>query len=158
MISRLTKSTVPLARHLATRHMSTVMANTINITFVDLEGNRAAVKARIGQRLLDVAQRFKVDIEGPCEGGGSPTEMKRTENWTETTYGEGPTCFVCHVKIPSRFHHLLDNKTLHEKLGLEDVWEDEAGSTSRLACQIVLEKKHDGLVCFVPDMPPIDVI
>ena len=155
MLSRLTRMTAPLA---VRRNMSTVLANTINIIFVDLEGNRAPVKARIGQRLLDVAQRFKVDIEGPCEGGGSPTEMKRTNDWTETTYGEGPTCFVCHVKIPSRFNHLLDDQTLHEKLGLEDVWEDEAGNTSRLACQIVLERKHDGLVCFVPDMPPIDVI
>ena len=39
--------------------------------------------------------------------------------------------------------------------GLEHVWEDEVTTQSRLACQIVLEKKHDGMVVYVPDSPPI---
>lgn len=100
----------------------------------------------------------RIDLEGSCEGGGGPTEVQRTENWLETTYGEGPTCFFCHVQIPSSFHHLLPPVLNHEKHGLVETWEEEANSTSRLACQITLEKKHDGLVVFVPDAPPVNII
>ena len=140
------------------RNLSTVSAQTIHITFVDLEGNRARVPALVGQTLLQVAQRHKVDLEGACDGGGSPIEVKRTENWTEPTFGEGPTCFYCHVQIPKSFHHLLPDQTSEEVSGLKDVWEGEAGSTSRLACMITLDKKHDNLVVFVPDAPPTDVV
>jgi len=59
------------------RNLSTVSAQTIHITFVDLEGNRARVPALVGQTLLQVAQRHKVDLEGACDGGGSPIEVKR---------------------------------------------------------------------------------
>lgn len=99
----------------------------------------------------------KVDLEGPCRGGGGPPEVRRTENWTETTYGEGPQCFYCHVQIPSSFHHLLDPPFAYETTGLSRVWGEEANTASRLACQITLEKKHDGMVVFVPDMPPVDL-
>jgi 2Fe-2S ferredoxin len=140
------------------RNLSTVSSQTIHITFVDLEGNRARVPALVGQTLLQVAQRHKVDLEGACDGGGSPIQVKRTENWTEPTFGEGPTCFYCHVQIPKTFHHLLPEQTIEETTGLKDVWEDEAGSTSRLACMITLDKKHDDMIVFIPDSPPVDVI
>ena len=38
------------------------------------------------------------------------------------------------------------------------MWEDEVNVTSRLACMIKLEKKHDGMVVFVPDAPPVDIL
>lgn len=114
--------------------------------------------ARVGKTLLEVANLHKVDLEGSCEGGGGPTEVQRTKDWLETTYGEGPTCFYCHVQIPSSFNHLLPAVTAHEVKGLKQVWEDEVNITSRLACMITLEKKHDGLVVFVPDAPPVDII
>jgi hypothetical protein len=34
----------------------------------------------------------KIDLDGSCNGGG-PFEVQWTEEWHETTYGEGPTCF-----------------------------------------------------------------
>eukprot|EP01033_Poteriospumella_lacustris_P000601 gene601-417_t len=137
---------------------STVQENTIRLIFVDREGNRVTVPARVGKTLLEAALLHKVDIEGPCEGGGAPTDIQRTEKWNESVFGEGPTCFFCHVQIPSAFHHLLPRETAIEREGLKDVWEEEYTSSSRLACQIVLEKKHDGMVVFVPDAPPVDVI
>lgn len=114
--------------------------------------------ARIGKTLLEAAQLREVDIEGPCRGGGGPTDMQRTEKWNETVFGEGPTCFFCHVQIPSVFNHLLPRQTDAEKQGLEEVWEEEFTMSSRLACQIVLEKKHDGMVVFVPDAPPVEIV
>jgi len=140
------------------RPLSTVAANTIKLTFVDHDGNRATVPARVGQTILEVAKLHKVDLEGPCGGGGAPTETRRTENWVETTYGEGPSCFFCHVQIPSSFNHILPELDAQERDGLEDVWEEESTVTSRLACMITLDKRHDGLIVFVPDAPPTDLI
>lgn len=140
------------------RALSTVAANTIKLTFVDQAGNRATVPARVGQSILDVAVLHKVDLEGPCGGGGSPTEVRRTENWIETTYGEGPSCFYCHVQIPSSFNAVLPEQTKEETSGLADIWEDEVSKTSRLACMITLDKRHDGLIVYIPDAPPTNVI
>lgn len=47
----------------------------------------------------------------------------RTEKWVEQTFGEGPTCFYCHVQIPSSFNHVE---------GLKRTWEEEYNVTSRL--------------------------
>lgn len=141
-----------------TKPLSTVAENTFDITFVDFRGNRVTVAARPGQTLLELAQRYKVDIEGPCEGGGAPTQVRRTENWVEDTYGEGPECFYCHVQISSKYNHLLYENTDHMKDGLANFWEDEATPSSRLACQIKLDKRHAGMVVLVPDAPPADVV
>ena len=54
--------------------MSTVAAHTIHLNFVDVEGNTARIPARIGQTILEVAVASDIDLEGPCGGGGSPTE------------------------------------------------------------------------------------
>lgn len=108
--------------------------------------------------MLDAAQRHKIDLEGPCRGGGAATDVQRTPIWNETTFGEGPDCFYCHVQIPSTFSHLLPRQTEVELKGLHDVWGNEFTVTSRLACQITLEKKHDGLVVFVPDAPPVELL
>lgn len=70
--------------------LSTVMDNTLKITFVDREGNRATVPTRVGMTILETAQLHKVDLEGSCNGGGAPPSVRRTENWVEQTFGEGP--------------------------------------------------------------------
>jgi ferredoxin len=140
------------------RSLSTVAENTIQLNFVDVDGNRATIPALVGQTLLDVAERNEIDLEGPCRGGGDPTEVRRTENWVETTYGEGPTCFYCHVQIPNTFNHLLPEETLEMKEGIKGLWEEEVNTTSRLACMITLDKRHDGMTVYIPDAPPTDVI
>lgn len=84
--------------------------------------------------------------------------MRRTADWVETTFGEGPSCFYCHVQIPSSFDSILPEMSKEERAGLSDTWEDEASVTSRLACMITLDKRHDGLVVYVPDAPPTEVI
>jgi ferredoxin len=122
------------------------------------QGNRATVPGLIGQTVLEVAKRHKVDLEGPCGGGGSPTEVRRTENWVETTFGEGPSCFYCHVQIPTSFNSILPEQSKEELEGLSDTWEDEVSKTSRLSCMITLDKRHDGLIVYVPDAPPTDVV
>lgn len=123
--------------------------------FLSIQGNRARVPALVGQSLLQVAQDFKVDIEGGCAGGAGPQEIQRTESWREFTFGEGPSCYHCHVQIPSQYNHLLEPYTYFEQEGLNREWEAEATATSRLACQITLGLKHDGMVVYVPDAPVV---
>jgi hypothetical protein len=107
---------------------------------------------------MQVAHLHKIDIEGPCKGGAGTVEERRTENWVEETFGDGPQCFYCMVKIPSKYQHLLGEASSAEVNGLSNTWEDEYSSTtSRLACLIKLERKHDGMVVFVPDAPPTDI-
>ena len=138
--------------------LSTVAENTIRLTFVDQEGNRAVVPARIGQTLLEAAQMHKVDLQGPCAGGAAPPTVRRTKDWEEIVYGEGPSCFFCHVQIPSSYNSVLPEQSKEEKAGLENIWEEEYAPSSRLACLITLTKQHDGMIVLVPDAPIADVI
>ena len=108
--------------------------------------------------MLDVARRHNVDLEGPCRGGGLPTNVRRTENWVETVFGEGPTCCICHVQISSKYNDILPEQDESEIEGLKEVWEEEYTTSSRCACRIVLDKRHAGMVVFVPDAPPVDLM
>lgn len=109
--------------------------------------------------MLEAAQQHQVDLRGPCRGGGGPSQVIRTPNWTEDTFGEGPTCYLCHVQIPPQFNSVLPPVYPDEQEGLEEVWDEEfQPSVSRLACQIKLTKEHDGLVVLVPDPLPTDII
>jgi ferredoxin len=114
------------------------------------------VPARIGQTLLEAALMHNVEILGPCEGGGGPSQVLRSNEWTEDTFGDGPNCYFCHVKIPSTYQHLLPHVFDSEKKAFHRVWGDEMSKTSRLACQITLGKEHDGLVVLVPNPPITD--
>mmetsp|Transcript_4009 Transcript_4009/g.4099 ORF Transcript_4009/g.4099 Transcript_4009/m.4099 type:complete len:163 (-) Transcript_4009:154-642(-) len=145
-------------KQIARANLSTVTDQTIHLSFVDYEGNRARVPALIGQTVLDAALAHKIDIAGICEGGGTELDIRRTDAWVETVYGEGPSCFTCHVKIPSTFNHLLPEQSQGETEGLNYAWDEEYSNTSRLACLIKLDKRHDGMVIFVPDAPPTDLI
>jgi ferredoxin len=156
MIVRTAKRSINSA--LYRQSLSTVAANTIRLTFVDQEGNRAVVPARVGQTLLDAAKMHKVDIEGTCGGGGAPATVRRTKDWEEIVFGEGPSCFFCHVQIPSMYNSVLPELSEGEKEGLEGIWEEEYAPTSRLACMITLTKSHDGMIVLVPDAPIVDLI
>jgi ferredoxin len=116
------------------------------------------VPARIGKSLLQAAQLHKIDLEGSCHRGGAEIRERRTDDWVEETFGEGPMCAWCHVQIPSTFNHLLPELQPEESKRLEIAWEEEYTKSSRLACMITLEKKHDGMVVFIPDAQPVDVI
>ncbi len=113
--------------------------------------------ARVGQTLLEAAAMHKIDITHPCDGPGGPTQVIRTKDWTEDTFGEGFCCYFCHVKIPSSFHHLLPPMFEVDKKRMEDVWDSDFSKTSRLACSITLGKQHEGLVVLVPNAPVTDV-
>lgn len=90
--------------------------------------------------------------------GGNPRQVRRTPLWVENTYGEGPSCFWCHVQIASKYNDILPEWDEDQQMQLEDSVTDDYTKSSRLACMITLDKRHDGMVVFVPDAPPIDII
>lgn len=74
--------------------------------------------------MQDVAKMHNIDINGSCHSW-APLEIKRTDKWTETTYGEGAACFQCHVKISSEYDDILPKLTKYDIDEFEDVWEEE---------------------------------
>lgn len=105
---------------------------------------------------MEVAKRHNIDLPGFCNGGGADPVKRRTDKWVEITYGSGPSCFYCHVKIPSKYNDILPEVFPFETKGLMDLWEEEYSSSSRLACSITLDKRHDGMLVLVPDAPLTD--
>ena len=85
-------------------------------------------------------------------------EVRRTEKWVETVFGEGPSCFFCHVQISKKYDDILPEQFSLEAEGLKDVWDDDYTTSSRLACMIKLDMRHNGMVVLVPDAPPTDII
>lgn len=62
--------------------------------------------------------------------------------------GGGAICGTCHVRIDPAWYQHFDAPEDIEAALLEMV--PERGETSRLACQLVLSAKHDGLSVCVP--------
>eukprot|EP00516_Mucochytrium_quahogii_P013009 CAMPEP_0203805492 /NCGR_PEP_ID=MMETSP0100_2-20121128/14271_1 /ASSEMBLY_ACC=CAM_ASM_000210 /TAXON_ID=96639 /ORGANISM=" , Strain NY0313808BC1" /LENGTH=130 /DNA_ID=CAMNT_0050714029 /DNA_START=91 /DNA_END=483 /DNA_ORIENTATION=+ len=101
---------------------------SVNVTFIDADGEKETVKAEIGMNLLDVAHENDIEVEGACGG-----EM---------------ACSTCHMifekeafaKFPEPEEEEEDMLDL--ALGLTD--------TSRLGCQVIVTKDMDGITVQLP--------
>ena len=133
-------------------------SHLISLSINIQQGNRSTVPALIGRSLMDAALNNNIDMEGPCGGGGAPIQVRRTKAWKETTWGEGPSCFYCHVQIASKYNNILPEFNDHERAGIEVTWDKEFTRNSRLACKIYLDERHDGMIVYVPDAPVTDCI
>ncbi len=100
----------------------------IRIRFVSNNGNEQVVEAADGDCLLDVAQAAGQPLEGTCEG-----QM---------------ACSTCHVIIDKDWFGKLPKASEDE----EDMLDLASGArrTSRLACQIRLDKNLDGMAVHIP--------
>ena len=100
----------------------------ISITFITDRGEKVAVSAKPGQRLLEVGQGAGMPLEGTCEG-----QM---------------ACSTCHVVIAAEWFDKLAPASDEE----EDMLDLAAGitRTSRLSCQIVLAEELDGIEVHIP--------
>lgn len=98
------------------------------IIFVERDGKRKEVEARVGQTLLEVAWDHDVDIEGACEGALA--------------------CSTCHLIVDKDWYPKLPEKDEDE----EDMLDLAYGltRTSRLGCQIKVTETLDGLVVTLP--------
>ncbi|CBK19624.2 uncharacterized protein [Blastocystis hominis] len=136
---------------------SAVAENTIDLTFITPKGESKTVKARIGDTVLDTAEAYGLPICGDCHGAGLPRAVKRTENWTEETFGEGPSCAFCHVVPSLELSKVLEKPTAQE---LEFIEKIPIGKTprSRLACQVPVTKEMNGGVFFIPHHVPNELL
>ncbi|KHL26181.1 2Fe-2S ferredoxin [Croceibacterium mercuriale] len=100
----------------------------MQVQFLARGGERITADARVGDRLLDIAQAAGLPLEGTCEG-----QM---------------ACSTCHLIVAPQWFGRLPPASAEE----EDLLDLAPGacSTSRLACQIVLSDGLDGLLTAVP--------
>ena len=103
------------------------MVETIKVIFVEGE-KETEIEAQIGLSILDVAHQHKIDLEGACEGSLA--------------------CATCHVILEDRIYNMLPEPEEAE----EDMLDLAFGltHTSRLGCQIILLKEHDGMRIILP--------
>lgn len=101
----------------------------ITVRFISADGaTTREVQAHAGDRLLEVAQNDGQPLEGTCEG-----QM---------------ACSTCHVIVEADDFARLPPAREEE----EDMLDLAVGATrtSRLACQIVLDDRLDGLTVRIP--------
>ena len=119
----------PLLYH-ETDHQVLSRPDTISVTFVTKDGQSINVKGREGERVLYLAHRKGIDMEGACEASLA--------------------CTTCHLYVESEDEHW---DKLPEATDTEEDLLDMApflASNSRLGCQIVLTPDIDGIVVRLP--------
>ena len=92
------------------------------------DGSTMATTGKVGTSLLRLAQKYDIELEGACEGVCA--------------------CSTCHVILPPKVFDALPEASEEE----EDMLDQAFGltSTSRLGCQVILDKSHDGITITVP--------
>ncbi len=100
----------------------------LKMTFVAPDGSRREVEAAEGLSVLEIAHRHRIDLEGACEGSLA--------------------CSTCHVVVAPEWFDKLPAPSDEE----EDMLDLAFGltQTSRLGCQIIMNKDLDGLVVTLP--------
>ena len=102
------------------------------LTFIEKDGNRKEVDAPNGLSVMELAQKFDVDIEGACEGSLA--------------------CATCHVIVAGSWFEKLEPASEDEEDMLDLAFGLQA--TSRLGCQIVMSDELDGLEVALPSDTP----
>ena len=101
---------------------------SVTVTFVTASGERVAVRAKEGDRLLEVGQAAGMPLEGTCEA-----QM---------------ACSTCHVIVSPDWFDRLPPAVDDEEDMLDLA--AQVTRTSRLSCQIVLTPELDGLEVRIP--------
>ncbi len=102
---------------------------TVTVHFRDRKGDETSTaEAGEGDSLLDVAQGAGQPLEGTCEG-----QM---------------ACSTCHVIVDADWFDKLPKASEMEEDMLDLA--TDVRRTSRLSCQIVLDKSLDGLTVQIP--------
>ena len=99
-----------------------------HLIFILQDGTRRSVEAKPGLTLLDIAQANDIDLEGACEGSLA--------------------CSTCHLVIAPEWAGQLPPASEDE----QDMLDLASGltRTSRLGCQIVMQRSYDGMTVSLP--------
>jgi ferredoxin len=101
----------------------------VRVTFVSPKGEKIEAEGAAGSTLLEIGQAAGMPLEGTCEG-----QM---------------ACSTCHVIVASEWFGKLPVASDDEEDMLDLA--ANAGPTSRLSCQIIVNQDLDGVVVRVPD-------
>lgn len=102
---------------------------TVDICFVDKDGQDVVVKAPIGKSLLEVAHENDIELEGACEGSLA--------------------CSTCHVIVEDAEYYKRMPEPTEDELDMLDL-AFGLTETSRLGCQVIAAKELDGLRVRLP--------
>ncbi|GFO15337.1 adrenodoxin, mitochondrial [Plakobranchus ocellatus] len=140
--------------------------NRVTVVFIDRDGDRIETEAKVGDTLLDVAQKHDVELEAKVtfilrDGSRQSVDAKVGDNLLDVIlehdvdidgFGacEGTlACSTCHLIFSQEDYDKLPSKPTDEELDMLDLafgLED----TSRLGCQVIVTKDLDGMVVTVP--------
>ncbi|KAL7498318.1 hypothetical protein ACHAWT_007646 [Skeletonema menzelii] len=129
-----------------------VFDKIVKVTIIDPSGARRIIPAMVGQSLYAACDMNGVDL-GPSSCGPAQEKVRST-TWTEPLYGEGAASGFDHVLLQGGNEGVAIVEPPHEneKKMLEAYWdEDEIFPESRLASQVEINDKMDGMVVYVPD-------
>ncbi|VDO06724.1 unnamed protein product, partial [Rodentolepis nana] len=96
---------------------------SVTVYFKDKDGGVKKVAGKVGDNLMYLAHRYRVDIEGACEASCA--------------------CSTCHVFVKDEFFDKLPDAADEENDMLDQA--PFLKPNSRLACQIILAKELDGI-------------
>jgi len=100
----------------------------VMLTVINKDGSKEKVRGKVGDNLLYLSKRFEIAMEGACEASLA--------------------CTTCHVYVD---HEFLDS--FPEATETEEDLLDGAPflrDNSRLGCQLILQREHNGLVIKLP--------
>jgi len=101
---------------------------SITVIFVSHGGAEQKTEGEIGMTILQLAQENGIEMEGACEGNMA--------------------CSTCHVIVEKGFFTKLPAACEYEEDMLDLA--SDLRATSRLGCQIVLQKELDGMRLQLP--------
>ncbi|MCP9265837.1 Ferredoxin [Dirofilaria immitis] len=107
---------------------SLLESEVVHVNFILQDGTVKKIRGKVGDNVMYLAHRYKIDIEGACEASCA--------------------CSTCHVYVDEKFYQKLP-----ETKEAEDDMLDMAPAlkpNSRLSCQIILTKELDNIVLTLP--------
>ncbi len=105
-------------------------SNPLTCTFVTSDGRRHVVEFGPGHTVMSAAINARIlGIDGICSGNC--------------------TCVTCHIYLDPEWLSKVEPPSSMEESMLD--FANDVRETSRLACQIPLDQKLDGLTVSVPD-------
>mmetsp|Transcript_14963 Transcript_14963/g.32122 ORF Transcript_14963/g.32122 Transcript_14963/m.32122 type:complete len:210 (+) Transcript_14963:221-850(+) len=103
---------------------------TIRVRFVLRDGTEKVVVAKAGENVMEIAHANDIDLEGACEGSLA--------------------CSTCHVYVEQEYFEKLPEACEDEIDMLDLAFSPK--DTSRLGCQIKVEKSLDGITVTLPPL------
>ncbi|KTW29770.1 hypothetical protein T552_00977 [Pneumocystis carinii B80] len=107
---------------------SSISREKVECTFITPQGERKTLKVSEGSTVLDIAHEHNIDLEGACEGSIA--------------------CSTCHVIVDPKYYSKMEEQSEKELDMLDLAF--GLTETSRLGCQIIMDKSLDGITFIIP--------